>query len=67
MSPYIFMILVLALVSFKPTTSLSATKLTIGHSTINPRIAPLYGSPRRRATSKSMGSTQLSFLSAIHL
>ncbi len=42
MNPNIFVILVLALVSFKPTTSLSATKLTIGHSTINPRISPLW-------------------------
>lgn len=42
MNRYIFAILVLALVSFKPTALLSATKLTIGHSTINPRIAPLW-------------------------
>jgi ABC-type nitrate/sulfonate/bicarbonate transport system substrate-binding protein len=42
MRPYIFVVLALALVSFKPTTSRSATKLTIGHSTINPRIAPLW-------------------------
>ena len=42
MNPNIFVILVLALVSFKPTTSLSATRLTIGHSTINPRISPLW-------------------------
>jgi NitT/TauT family transport system substrate-binding protein len=40
--PIAFVILALALVSFKPTASLSATKLTIGHSTINPRIAPLW-------------------------
>jgi hypothetical protein len=39
MNPSIFVILALALVSFKPTASLSANKLTIGHSTINPRIA----------------------------
>jgi len=42
MNPYIFVILALALVSFKRTASLSITKLTIGHSTINPRIAPLW-------------------------
>ena len=42
MNPYSFVILVLLLVSFKPTASLSATQLTIGHSTINPRIAPLW-------------------------
>ena len=42
MNPYIFAILALALVLFKPAASLSATKLTIGHSTINPRIAPLW-------------------------
>ena len=42
MNPYTFVILALALVSFEPATSLSATKLTIGHSTINPRIAPLW-------------------------
>ena len=34
--------LVFALVSFDPGASLSATKLTIGHSTINPRVAPLW-------------------------
>jgi ABC-type nitrate/sulfonate/bicarbonate transport system substrate-binding protein len=34
--------LVFALVSFDPRASLGATKLTIGHSTINPRIAPLW-------------------------
>src|SRR5258705_5195270 len=42
MNPYIFMILALAFVSFNTTASLSATKLTIGHSTINPRISPLW-------------------------
>ncbi len=42
MNPYRFAILVLALLSFTPTASLSATKLTIGHSTINPRISPLW-------------------------
>ena len=42
MNPYIFVIIALAMISFKPTASLSATKLTIGHSTINPRIAPLW-------------------------
>ena len=42
MNSYVFVILALALVSFKPTASLSASKLTIGHSTINPRIAPLW-------------------------
>jgi ABC-type nitrate/sulfonate/bicarbonate transport system substrate-binding protein len=35
-------IVVLVLASFTPTTARSATKLTIGHSTINPRIAPLW-------------------------
>jgi hypothetical protein len=42
MNPYTFVILALALVSFQPTASLSATNLTIGRSTINPRIAPLW-------------------------
>ena len=42
MNPLNFLILALALVSFTPTTALSATKLTIGHSTINPRISPLW-------------------------
>jgi ABC-type nitrate/sulfonate/bicarbonate transport system substrate-binding protein len=42
MNSYIFLILALALLSFKPTASLSATKLTIGHSTINPRVSPLW-------------------------
>src|SRR6185295_7221668 len=35
-------LLALALVSSVSTTALSATKLTIGHSTINPRVAPLW-------------------------
>jgi hypothetical protein len=38
MNPRIFAILALALVSFRPIASLGATKLTIGHSTINPRV-----------------------------
>ena len=45
MNPYVFAILALALLSFKPTASLSATKLTIGHfnvqrmlKTQNPRV-----------------------------
>ena len=42
MNPYLFAILALALVSFEPTASLGATKITIGHSTINPRVAPLW-------------------------
>lgn len=42
MNPYRFVILALALVWFQPAAALSATKLTIGHSTINPRIAPLW-------------------------
>jgi ABC-type nitrate/sulfonate/bicarbonate transport system substrate-binding protein len=42
MNLHLFVILALALVSFEPRASLSATKLTIGHSTINPRIAPLW-------------------------
>ncbi|HLN87005.1 MAG TPA: ABC transporter substrate-binding protein [Candidatus Limnocylindrales bacterium] len=42
MKPYSSVILALALASFTPTTALSATKLTIGHSTINPRISPLW-------------------------
>ena len=42
MNPYLFAILALALVSLKPTASLGAAKLTIGHSTINPRVAPLW-------------------------
>jgi ABC-type nitrate/sulfonate/bicarbonate transport system substrate-binding protein len=35
-------ILALALASFSADPAFSATKLTIGHSTINPRIAPLW-------------------------
>ena len=35
-------ILALALASFSADLAFSATKLTIGHSTINPRIAPLW-------------------------
>ena len=35
-------VLALLMVTSVPTTGLSATKLTIGHSTINPRIAPLW-------------------------
>jgi NitT/TauT family transport system substrate-binding protein len=35
-------IVVLVFASFTPTTARGATKLTIGHSTINPRIAPLW-------------------------
>ncbi|MSP40950.1 MAG: ABC transporter substrate-binding protein [Deltaproteobacteria bacterium] len=42
MTPFIFLILALALTYFTPTFAFSATKLTIGHSTINPRIAPLW-------------------------
>ncbi|HWH79068.1 MAG TPA: ABC transporter substrate-binding protein, partial [Candidatus Binatus sp.] len=42
MKPDIFAILVLALTAFNPAVSHSATKLTIGHSTINPRIAHLW-------------------------
>jgi ABC-type nitrate/sulfonate/bicarbonate transport system substrate-binding protein len=42
MKRYVFALLAVALVSFPATASLSATKLTIGHSTINPRIAPLW-------------------------
>jgi ABC-type nitrate/sulfonate/bicarbonate transport system substrate-binding protein len=36
------LVLVLALVSFNSAAALGATKLTIGHSTINPRISPLW-------------------------
>ena len=42
MNRCILVILALSLASFNPTAALSATKLTIGHSTINPRIAPLW-------------------------
>jgi NitT/TauT family transport system substrate-binding protein len=35
-------ILALLLLAYSPSLALSATKLTIGHSTINPRIAPLW-------------------------
>jgi NitT/TauT family transport system substrate-binding protein len=35
-------IVVLVFASFAPITARGATKLTIGHSTINPRIAPLW-------------------------
>jgi ABC-type nitrate/sulfonate/bicarbonate transport system substrate-binding protein len=42
MNPYRFAFLALALVCFQSAASFSATKLTIGHSTINPRIAPLW-------------------------
>lgn len=35
-------IFLLALVWFEPTALPAATKLTIGHSTINPRISPLW-------------------------
>jgi ABC-type nitrate/sulfonate/bicarbonate transport system substrate-binding protein len=35
-------ILALSLLASSPSLALSATKLTIGHSTINPRIAPLW-------------------------
>jgi ABC-type nitrate/sulfonate/bicarbonate transport system substrate-binding protein len=42
MPRYIFLILALVLVSFAPTAALGAAKLTIGHSTINPRISPLW-------------------------
>jgi NitT/TauT family transport system substrate-binding protein len=42
MNRHVFVILTLALVWFKPLASLSATRITIGHSTINPRIAPLW-------------------------
>jgi NitT/TauT family transport system substrate-binding protein len=37
-----FIFLILALASFTPAAALSAAKLTIGHSTINPRISPLW-------------------------
>jgi ABC-type nitrate/sulfonate/bicarbonate transport system substrate-binding protein len=37
-----FKLAILALASFTSTAAFSATKLTIGHSTINPRIAPLW-------------------------
>ena len=37
-----FVIFALALILFQPAAALGATKLTIGHSTINPRIAPLW-------------------------
>ena len=37
-----FAIVTLTLLSFVPTAARGATKLTIGHSTINPRIAPLW-------------------------
>ena len=42
MNPFKFVILALVLASFTPNAALGATKLTIGHSTINPRIAPLW-------------------------
>ena len=42
MNAFNFVILTFALASFTPTTELCATKLTIGHSTINPRVAPLW-------------------------
>ena len=42
MNAYFIVILALALLSFTPTAALSAIKLTIGHSTINPRISPLW-------------------------
>ena len=42
MNPFYFVIFALALISFIPTAAPGATKLTIGHSTINPRISPLW-------------------------
>jgi ABC-type nitrate/sulfonate/bicarbonate transport system substrate-binding protein len=42
MNLFNLVLLALALVTSVPTTAFSATKLTIGHSTINPRIAPLW-------------------------
>ena len=42
MNQSIYGILVLLIFSITPTSAISATKLTIGHSTINPRIAPLW-------------------------
>jgi hypothetical protein len=44
MNPYLFALLAFALVSSKPITSLGATELTIGRSTINPRTATPDGS-----------------------
>lgn len=42
MSPRMVSILVVLLVASSPSMIFPATKLTIGHSTINPRIAPLW-------------------------
>jgi ABC-type nitrate/sulfonate/bicarbonate transport system substrate-binding protein len=42
MNPYWFAFLTLALAWFQVTASFGATKLTIGHSTINPRVSPLW-------------------------
>ena len=42
MQPFKIVLLALAFTSFAPAAALGATKLTIGHSTINPRIAPLW-------------------------
>ena len=42
MTPLNFVIFALALISFMPAAAPGATKLTIGHSTINPRVSPLW-------------------------
>ncbi len=42
MNPIKFLILALTVASYMPTAAHSATKLIIGHSTINPRISPLW-------------------------
>ena len=42
MNPFSFVILAFVLATSTPNAALGATKLTIGHSTINPRIAPLW-------------------------
>ena len=42
MKPTLAALLALALLSFPAANSFAATRLTIGHSTINPRVAPLW-------------------------
>ena len=42
MNPYIFALLALALVSFKPAAALGVTKLIVGYFMINPRVVPLW-------------------------